>query len=704
MNPANQSSPPTRYVASLQKTLGVLAVILLAFGLRFHNLGIQSLWNDEGSSYVQATRSFADIAANAARDIHPPGYYWLLSGWRIFTGDTEFALRSLSAFTSLLTVAFTYALGRRLFSPLAGLFAALFVALNTFSIYYAQEARMYALLALWSVMGMWALAGVLGARYEVRGAKRVARSTLYLALINAAGLYTQYAYPFVMLAQGAVVIVWIVEQVFRRGLKPLGYQKTKRTEGAVQDRPTNIPAPLVGLAFPAAGRFNVWRHPLAVYILANLLALLVYLPWLPTALHQVTSWPSTGQPIPGGEALGIIGGWFAIGVTAPPMPSVRYFISAGAVAIVLSFLVGWPLAKVRAIWRRLLPVLWMIVPIGIFLALGLFRQANLKFLLPSQIGFALCLGLGLARLWEGFRSWGMSLRLEGSNVRQSLLLTRLIAAILTLALLMELGASIQPLYTDPAYQRPGYREIVRQITTDPRPGDAIILDAPNQEEVFRYYYKGDAPVYPLPPGLGGNDAETRTAVGDIIARHDRIFVLFWGEAERDPNRIVETALDENVFQAGVDTWYGDVRFARYETPAALPGLFLSGAQFGDHIALKGYALNARIVPAGDVLQVRLDWTTDAPLNNTYKVFVQLLNSDGVLVTQRDSEPGGGSQPTMSWTPGETVTDLHGLAIPPDLSLGRYTLIVGLYDRDDASARLPVNGSDYLELGQIVVEE
>ena len=96
-----------------------ILIVFLAAVLRFHNLGAQSFWNDEGSSYVQATRSFADIAANAARDIHPPGYYWLLALWRGFVGDSEFALRSLSAFASVLTVAFTYALGKRLFNPAA---------------------------------------------------------------------------------------------------------------------------------------------------------------------------------------------------------------------------------------------------------------------------------------------------------------------------------------------------------------------------------------------------------------------------------------------------------------------------------------------------------------------------------------------------------------------------------------------------------
>ena len=90
-------------------------------GLRFHDLGAQSLWNDEGNSVVQASRSLAEIAEHAARDIHPPGYYWLLSGWTGLTGTSEFALRAFSALASVLSVAFALALGRRLYGVWAGL-------------------------------------------------------------------------------------------------------------------------------------------------------------------------------------------------------------------------------------------------------------------------------------------------------------------------------------------------------------------------------------------------------------------------------------------------------------------------------------------------------------------------------------------------------------------------------------------------------
>ena len=187
----------------------ILFILLLAFTVRVHLLGSQSLWNDEGNSYMQATRPLAAIADNAARDIHPPGYYWLLYGWRILTGDSEFSLRALSVFASVLTAAFTFALGRRLYGTVAGLAAALFVALNTFSIFYAQEARMYALLALWSAAGFWALVGFVAAQSGVGANRHTSlRWPLLLAVINAAGLWTQYAYPFVMLAQGVVFVVW----------------------------------------------------------------------------------------------------------------------------------------------------------------------------------------------------------------------------------------------------------------------------------------------------------------------------------------------------------------------------------------------------------------------------------------------------------------------------------------------------------------
>jgi len=651
-------------------------ILLLAAALRFHHLGTQSLWNDEGNAYVQATRTFADIASNAARDIHPPGYYWLLAIWRGVAGESEIALRSLSTFASILSIAFTFALGKRLFDPVAGLAAALLVAFNSFSIYYAQEARMYALLALWGAAGMWALVGfiknqpLVGMRY-IASASRIVPSTvnrgglgrgfkwvLALALINAAGLYTQYAYPFIMLAQGVIFLLWLTFQILR---------------------PPSISS--------LATRYSA----LITFVAANLLALLIFAPWLPTALRQVTQWPSTGTPIPPLEALGIIGGWFTLGITYDFVPNALNYLPIALALLLVGFLSGMWVCGRKGLWSALVPVLWAGLPVVLFLALGLFRPANLKFLLPAQIGFALVLG-------AGFGGWWALARREYKIDR----ITFTLGVLQALWLLAYLYNGLPPLYTDPQFQRADYRAMVAQITADPREGDAIILDAPNQEEVFRYYYHGTAPVYPLPAGLGGDDAQTLAAVENIIEQHDRIFVLFWGEAERDPNHIIERTLDSATFEAGQDTWYGDVRFAQYVAPVAIAESKPIHKRFGESIWLERAAISGERFRAGDVVQIRLEWQTDTVLDTRYKVFVQLLNTGGVLVAQRDSEPVGNSQPTTTWPPDTVILDQHGLALPLDLPAGDYQIIVGLYNIDDPNQRLSVADNTYTSLGWITV--
>ena len=141
----------------------VLIVLLLwlAAGLRWHALDGQSLWADEGNSVALARAGLAEIAARTAQDIHPPLYYWLLHGWMRLFGASEAAVRALSAFAAVLLVAVVMRLARRLFGRRAGWVAGLAAAVSPFQIYYAQEARMYALLALLAALAVWAAAEML---------------------------------------------------------------------------------------------------------------------------------------------------------------------------------------------------------------------------------------------------------------------------------------------------------------------------------------------------------------------------------------------------------------------------------------------------------------------------------------------------------------------------------------------------------------
>jgi hypothetical protein len=61
--------------------LAPVGLTLIGFGVRVSGLDLQPLWGDEGWSYYFARMALPDMLSLTARDIHPPLYYALLSGW-----------------------------------------------------------------------------------------------------------------------------------------------------------------------------------------------------------------------------------------------------------------------------------------------------------------------------------------------------------------------------------------------------------------------------------------------------------------------------------------------------------------------------------------------------------------------------------------------------------------------------------------------
>lgn len=116
------------------------------------------------------------------------------------------------------------------------------------------------------------------------------------------------------------------------------------------------------------------------------------------------------------------------------------------------------------------------------------------------------------------------------------------------------------------------------------------------------------------------------------------------------------------------------------------------ADFGAGIRLLGYDLQ---VGAGD-LQLALHWQALAPMSESFKIFVHLLaGADPAGIhAQADLYP---HLPTTAWIPGEVLTDRVILELPPDLSPGSYTLLVGLYDEANGR-RLPVVSAALEPLG------
>jgi len=643
----------------------LVVVLSLAAGLRFYRLDAQSFWNDEGNSARIAERPLPLIVEGAAGDIHPPGYYLVLHAWHGLFGQSEFALRSLSVAAGVALVALTSLLGRHCFDETTGLVAAVLSALSPFAIYYSQEARMYALLGALSAASSTLAFRTLGQLSEEapseRGLSRIFLPASY-ALVTAAGLYTHYAFLFVVLGQNAVFAVWWVGSAVR---------------GRV-----DWPA----LASWGAGQLG---------------AGILYLPWVPTAL-DAAGWSSAGTDYDLGLAVVDVVRVLAVGLTQS-----RGEATAAVVVAVGFLVVGvWPGAEARdSRGARTLPVRWTItgllillaVPLGLFFGFDLFKPAWLKFLIVLLPPFHVLVAHGVrnAAIWLS-RIGGLS------GLQREMVRIAVIAAILV-ALCALFLPSLTNLYFDPSYARDDYRQLARDLEDRRRPGDAIVLNAPNQWEVFTYYYP-DRDVYPAPYRPGPESASS--FLEPLIDQYERLFVLYWGDAESDPKKRIESWLAQHAYKAA-DEWYGDVRLATYGAAPLPPApTVLADVRFGERITLKGFAISDGSFAPGDVVPVTIFWEAAAAVTESYKVSVQLLDGEGRLVSQMDTVPGDGLTPTTAWEPGSTVVDRCGVLVPREVAAGQYSLLVAMYD-PGTGQRLSAEregevATDALVLGDIVV--
>ncbi len=125
------------------------------------------------------------------------------------------------------------------------------------------------------------------------------------------------------------------------------------------------------------------------------------------------------------------------------------------------------------------------------------------------------------------------------------------------------------------------------------------------------------------------------------------------------------------------------------------------AMFGETIQLEGYDVSLTQSPPEGAIYITLYWHNTAPIPQSYVVFVHLLDENGNLVGQIDEMPLVGQWPTNSWPAGTRLADRHALPLDPDLPLGDYTILVGLYNPLDL-ARLPVQSEENSVLDNTLV--
>lgn len=140
----------------------MLPVLLIATWLGVIGLNADMIWYDEYWSIWSAGGAhygpipLGEIWERAISDpSQPPTYYFLLAGWGSLVGWTPLAIRYSSLLMGVLTVAWTYRLGRDVFpnagAPVAVL-GALLLGTSAFFATYLHELRLYAMMVIFSTM------------------------------------------------------------------------------------------------------------------------------------------------------------------------------------------------------------------------------------------------------------------------------------------------------------------------------------------------------------------------------------------------------------------------------------------------------------------------------------------------------------------------------------------------------------------------
>jgi hypothetical protein len=558
------------------------AILLLGFGLRLYRLDYQELRGDEVFGYLFSLRPVGDMvrATIELREPHPVASYLVEKAWLAGAGQSEFALRFVSVWFSVLAIALIYRLGRRLgLTPAASSIAMLLMAISPYAIWHAQDARMYSMsLALTTASTLLMLEWL-----YARGsrARRWGWALAYIA-VSLLALHTHYFAVFVLVAHFLFVM--------GRGIL------------VREERRTLLPWLLIQ---GAVG--------------------LLYLPWLLLAAETLTTYVGNGDS-PGiadmaRRALSVL----AAGESVPP--DQRVLLAALAGTLLLIGAVRLFRAGDRGVEAAALLLLYLLVPLGATWFSARQRPIfNERYLAAALTPFLLLIGAVFQhpRPAEG-----------AAGERTPYPFLRLTGALLFSLLLLAGLASLQRYYTDPAYSKTrGWRELAARMdawSAGLPPGQAMLAEN-FPDPTLWYYYDGPLEHTVLPPApqdRAGAQAEVeRLAQAGV----ERIVIPLQPAPNWDDLGLAPAALAARyalIAEQPLNAW----TIQAYARP---PALAPRDDRFANGVVLAGAAVSPQTLTPGGLLAVFLNWRLeDAALAGGEKVFVQLIGPDGGLVAQDD---------------------------------------------------------------------
>lgn len=711
--------PASPAFGTRRQRLAVAAMALAAFALRLMHLGQQSLWYDETVSVYLAGQPAAALIAHTARDIHPPLYYLLLRGWLLLAGyptgqadPTGFRLEFMAAFLSLcfgvLLVPLTWQLARRLgLASLSAGLAALLIALSPFGVWYSQEVRMY---TLGACLGVGVLLAALPFLRRTASPGRLRRAALLYALAAAAGLATLYYFAFLLISLNLLALAALAGRA-RSG-----------------DRPEQ------GGAGRAVGASR--RQMLLLWLAAQAGALLLFLPWLPTAWRQVTDPPVPPWRVAPQLLAALLESWSALILGQAASLAQFWPLLLLALALVILGILAARRSPIShspfTIHQSTILLAAALGPLLLILLASLWTPLyHVRYLFTFSPPWSVLLAMGLAALWR----WD-------TRLSRALALTSLIL------LLAGSAAALRSFWSDPAHAADDHRAAVRQLAQRWRPGDVILANAGYAYTALLTYWPGPVAWHGrltdytpavaeqtaneqgaviLQTGhidgeasLGWGDANSdfyalpadamRRALANLAGQTDRLWHYRIYDTVNDPQGAIRAALeggwtlvDDRVYSGEanlrVQGWQGMRQASSSElAPAA--------ATFGGWLELRlpSDAVPSQVEAGGALDLPDALWRRDpAQPGQPAALSLRLVDAEGAVWAAAD-EPLGGNVLDLT-TASELAQPLH-LAIAPGTAPGPYELVLVVYDPQTgqplSAASAAGELSSQITLGQVEV--
>ncbi|CAN5544917.1 hypothetical protein BH10CHL1_BH10CHL1_16350 [soil metagenome] len=647
------------------RNLCLIGLILMAFALRLYKLDAQSLWYDEGVTADVAQRGIRELTQWTANDIQPPLYYYVVAGWGRLAGWCEWSLRFPSAFFGVLTVPLLAAFALRLTRRVnAAFFAALLTTLHPLLLYYSQEARMYALLTALGV-----LIGYCVLRLAVNPKDR--RFYLFYSLTAVAAIYTHYFAFFLLAAFGGALLF----EQWRVHSREMGQ--------AIRD-----------------------------FVLANLLVLVLYLPWFTFLFTRLAIDASYWQgQLKLWEALRSVAVSFSSGQTVQEAQAIQLLIPYALVTLLALLLLIWQARNDRTSRTLTYALPWLILPVIAVLVLASFApKFNARYVMIALPGLIL--------IWAG----GFSKQIGYRDSIHRPLLTNLYALCASLSMIFLLATFLyadRNWFVDSAFTKDDWRDVASFLHERIQPNETVVLVSGHAWPVW-HYYAPDLPAVRLPDidvldvnavlTFANTAGPLRAAFANETGKTGA-WIVEWQNDIVDPTGVVPVQLELAGREKGQPSLFWKLNVRRFANikpkhiADASPISTALNVNFGSQLILHGYT----VVDNGDLL---LFWerppSSQAQLTDI-QITGQISTTNGALITElRDQRPAGYAYPVARWPVGELVMGRIPAAswLGDRVVDGTYQMRLSVYTvTSGVLTKLSTNdGHDFIELAPLTVRQ